>query len=103
MTDQQAKEGVTWKFSRCGLTVISAVRMKPTPTATSMQLKCVFPKAQWSWRLSPKVWDGKKKGNSLGVLETGREDTDPKWLSPGTREITMVAEFCLSRSRHTPW
>ena len=65
MTDQQAKEGVTWKFSRCGLTVISAVRMKPTPTATSMQLKCVFPKAQWSWRLSPKVWYGKKKKKAI--------------------------------------
>ena len=58
VTDQQDEER---KSSRCGLTVISAVRMKQTPTATSRQLKCVFPKAQWSWCLSPKVWDGKRK------------------------------------------
>lgn len=44
----------------------------------------------------PQSLGWKKKGNSLGVLETGREDTDPKWLSPGTRERMMVAGFCLS-------
>ena len=69
VTDQQDEDRVTWKCSSCGLTVIPAVRMKPTPTPRARSQSVYFQRSK-ALAPFPQSLGWKKKGKSLGVLET---------------------------------